>query len=174
MPSSLSSQQNATGSQILVVGDDQDLHKLLDSFLSQAGYQVISASHTEALHTYQAHQIDLVLLDLMLAPTTGHRFCQELRRHADVPLILLAEINQPDQIVGGLELGADDAIYYPFAMVELIARMRALLRRQQWIGTTGFRLAGKKAPEADVAPNQIWIRESLSWNQSASISGIQG
>ncbi|MBX2997391.1 MAG: response regulator transcription factor [Caldilineaceae bacterium] len=172
MPSSLSSQQIATGPRILVVSDDQDMHKLLNFFITQAGYQVISASHTEAISIYQTQEIDLVLLDLMLAPTTGYHFCQQLRRHSDVPLILLAALNQPEQIVGGLELGADDAIYYPFAMVELIARMRALLRRQQWIGTTGFRLAGKKTSEADATPNPIWVGESPSWNQSSSISGM--
>jgi DNA-binding response OmpR family regulator len=173
MQSSLSSQQTRTGPQILVVSNDQDMHKLLNFFLTQTGHRVVSAGHTEAFSVYQANEIDLVLLDLMLTPTDGLDFCQQLRRYSEVPMMLLAEVNQPEQLVHGLELGADDAIHYPFAMVELVARMKALLRRQQWIGTTGLRLADKKVTEANVS-SAIWMRESLLWNESAFASGIQG
>lgn len=171
MQSSLSSQQSGTGPQVLVVSNDHDMHKLLDFFLTQTGYQVISASHAEAFSAYQANTIDLVLLDLMLKPTEGFDFCQQLRRYSDAPMILLAEVNQPDQLVRGLELGADDAIHYPFAMVELAARMKALLRRQQWIGTTGLQLADRKAVEPGMS-SPVWAREPLSWNKSVLASGM--
>jgi DNA-binding response OmpR family regulator len=173
MQSSLSSQQTGTGPQILVVSNDQHLQKLLDFFLTQAGYQVINAGHAEAFNAHQANEIDLVLLDLMLKPAEGFDVCQQLRCYSEVPMILLTEVNQPDQLVRGLELGADDAIYYPFAMVELVARTKALLRRQQWIGRTALRLAGNKATEPD-ASSPVWMRESLSWNKSAFASGMQG
>jgi DNA-binding response OmpR family regulator len=174
MQTSLSSQQIETGPQILVVGDDQETHNLLHFFLTQGGYRVVNASSAEALRAYQAHEIDLVLLNVMMAPGDGFSFCQQLRRYSDVPLILLSAVDQPEEIVRGLELGADDAIYYPFAMVELMARMQALLRRQQWTCTHGFRLAGKKANESESISKPIWGRDPLSWNKSAFASSMQG
>jgi DNA-binding response OmpR family regulator len=172
MHPSLSSQQTQSGPQILVVGNDQDIHKLLNFFLTQAGYRVISASPEDALNSCYAHQFDLVLLDLMLAPTGGLSFCQQLRRYSDVPLIALTEVNQPEQVVRGLELGADDAIHYPFAMVELMARMQALLRRRQWTHSVEGRLAGKPSAEADTSSAPIWARQTLSLNKSAFASGL--
>jgi DNA-binding response OmpR family regulator len=172
MHSSLFSQQTQSGPQVLVVGNDQDIHKLLHFFLTQAGYRVISASHEDAFTTYHAHPFDLVLLDLMLAPTGGLGVCQQLRLYSDVPLITLTEVSQPEQVVRGLELGADDAIYYPFAMVELMARMQALLRRRQWTHPVGGRLIGKMSAESAASSAPIWSGETLSLNKSAFAPGM--
>lgn len=174
MPPSLSSQWTEPGPRVLIVGNDPDMHKLLHFFLTQAGYQIVSANHVDALSAYQANPFDLVLVDLTLASPDVFGFCLQLRRFSDIPLILLVEVSQPEQVVRGLELGADDAIHYPFAMVELMARMQALLRRRLWSISVGDHLAAKKMSEAEASPTVMWMRDSLGVNQSAFIPNLPG
>lgn len=115
---------------ILVVDDETQITELITSYLEREGYQVVTAADGEAaLEVYQREQPDLVLLDLMLPKLNGYEVCREIRAQSRVPIIMLtARDEEPDKIVG-LELGADDYITKPFSPREVVARVRAVLRR---------------------------------------------
>lgn len=123
---------------ILVVDDDKEITRLLRSYLEQAGYDVTVAHNGEmALHLLRRDRPDLLLLDLMLPDRDGWDITQLIRADtslADTPIIMLtARIEDTDKILG-LELGADDYITKPFNPREVLARVRAMLRRQQRSG----------------------------------------
>ena len=118
---------------ILIVEDDQDIAQLVARYLDKAGYTTeILASGREALRTIGARVPDLLVLDLMLPHVDGLEICRAVRtteKTAAVPIIMLtARAEESDRIVG-LELGADDYLSKPFSPNELVARVRALLRR---------------------------------------------
>jgi len=115
---------------ILVVDDEPTLVATLRFNLEREGFDVIVASDGgEALELAQSQRPDLVLLDLMLPGMHGFEVCRALRKRTTIPIVIVtARADEVDRIVG-LELGADDYITKPFSMVELIARLRALLRR---------------------------------------------
>ncbi len=120
-------------SRILVVDDDKKIVRLVRSYLEQAGYQVLTAYDGEtALHTIRREKPDLVVLDLMLPDQDGWEITRLVRSEAslaDLPVIMLtARVEDTDKIVG-LELGADDYISKPFNPREVVARVRAVLRR---------------------------------------------
>jgi DNA-binding response OmpR family regulator len=114
-----------------VVDDDQEIGDLLKEYFEQAGYQLDVAEDGEALDRYwSSHpEPDLVLLDVMLPGDDGFELCKKLRAASDVPIIMLTAVSdEMDQIVG-LELGADDYVAKPFNPRQLMARVKALLRR---------------------------------------------
>jgi two-component system alkaline phosphatase synthesis response regulator PhoP len=117
---------------ILVVDDERNILELAQMYLEQAGYRVDSASDgQEALTRARHRRPALVVLDLMLPGIDGWEVCRRLRAEADVPIIMLtARSDDVDRIVG-LELGADDYVTKPFNPRELVARVRAVLRRYQ-------------------------------------------
>jgi two-component system alkaline phosphatase synthesis response regulator PhoP len=117
---------------ILVVDDERNIVELAQMYLEQAGYRVDSASDgQEALTRARHRRPALVVLDLMLPGIDGWEVCRRLRAEADVPIIMLtARSDDVDRIVG-LELGADDYVTKPFNPRELVARVRAVLRRYQ-------------------------------------------
>lgn len=121
--------------QILVVDDDKTIVKILRGYLEQAGYEVLTAYRGEtAVHTLRREKPDLLILDLMLPDRDGWDIIRHIRvdKHlATTPIIMLtARVEDTDKIVG-LELGADDYITKPFNPREVVARVRALLRRSQ-------------------------------------------
>lgn len=115
---------------ILVVDDERNIVQLAKLYLQQEGFQVESAADgREALEKAQFVRPDLVVLDLMLPELDGWEVCRRLREKSDVPIIILtARGDDVDKIVG-LELGADDYVSKPFNPRELVARVRAVLRR---------------------------------------------
>lgn len=115
---------------ILVVEDEKDLVKLLKYNLEKDGYRVVTASNGEAgIASFQKEKPDLVLLDVMLPKLDGFEFCRIVRRDSRAPIIMLtAKIDEVDRILG-LELGADDYVTKPFSVRELLARIKAILRR---------------------------------------------
>jgi DNA-binding response OmpR family regulator len=122
-------------SRILVVDDDQEIVRLIRSYLENAGYSVLSAYDGEtALHILRREHPDLLVLDLMLPDRDGWDLTRLIRADRDlegIPIIMLtARVEDSDKIVG-LEIGADDYITKPFNPREVIARVRALLRRSQ-------------------------------------------
>jgi two-component system KDP operon response regulator KdpE len=99
--------------------------------LSGEGYEVLSASDgVEALQVLQTHQPDLVLLDVMMPRMNGWEACRRIRQLSDVPIIMLTALDEEPSTIRGLELGADDYITKPFRVMELCARIRAVLRRR--------------------------------------------
>mgnify|MGYP001275851153 CR=1 FL=1 len=116
--------------QILVAEDDDSLRKLLALTLKLDGYNVILAKNgREALSVFDKHTIDFVLLDINMPQLDGLEVCTELRKRTDVPIIILTANTRTDDVVTGIELGADHYMTKPFVLHELRARIRATLRR---------------------------------------------
>lgn len=125
---------------ILVVDDDKSIVKVVRSYLEQAGYEVrVAYDGSTALHSLRSEKPDLLVLDLMLPDRDGWEITRLIRSDASLgamPIIMLtARVEDTDKIVG-LELGADDYITKPFNAREIVARVRALLRRAQFAQST--------------------------------------
>ncbi|WP_371151389.1 response regulator [Buchananella felis] len=115
---------------ILVVEDEAAIREPLMFSLQRDGFEVVgAASGVEALEQFAQHDPDMVLLDLMLPGKSGTEVCHEIRRSSQVPIIMLtAKSSEIDRVVG-LEIGADDYVTKPFSYRELVARIKAVLRR---------------------------------------------
>ncbi|GAA2995633.1 MULTISPECIES: response regulator transcription factor [Streptosporangium] len=116
---------------VLVVEDEESFSDALSYMLRKEGFEVaVATTGPEALETFDRNGADLVLLDLMLPGLPGTEVCRSLRQRSNVPVIMLtAKDSEIDKVVG-LELGADDYVTKPFSSRELVARIRAVLRRQ--------------------------------------------
>lgn len=115
---------------ILLIEDEEDVVVLLRFRFEQEGYEVLSAANgVEGLRILQQEHPHLVLLDLMMPRMNGWETCKRIRQYSDVPIIMLTALGQETDKVRGLELGADDFVTKPFSLAELIARVRAALRR---------------------------------------------
>lgn len=127
------------GKRILIVDDDQDIRELLESYLSQNGYLVQALEDgSQLLQLIQAEPpVDLVVLDLMMPGEDGFSLCRRVRAESEVAIIMLtASAEDTDRIVG-LEMGADDYVAKPFNPRELLARIKAVLRRSRQVDTAG-------------------------------------
>lgn len=117
---------------ILVVDDDQNICELLRLYIEKDGNSVILANDgLEAINKFKNETPDLILLDIMLPKLDGWQVCREIRKNSDVPIIMLTAKGEPFDKVLGLELGADDYVTKPFNTQEIIARIKAVLRRTQ-------------------------------------------
>ncbi|KAB2906440.1 MAG: response regulator transcription factor [Anaerolineae bacterium] len=118
------------GEKILVIDDEETTVQLISILLERRGYEVIKAYRAEdgLRKAYQTHP-ELVLLDIMMPDMDGWEVCRRLRELSDVPIIFLTARNEIRDVVKGLELGADDYIVKPYDNEELVARVRAHLRR---------------------------------------------
>jgi DNA-binding response OmpR family regulator len=115
---------------ILAVDDDEGLRELLQEYLSAQGYQVTTVADGVAMDAHLAgHPADLVILDLMLPGEDGLALARKLRARGDTPIIMLSARGEDVDRIIGLEVGADDYLAKPFNPRELLARIRALLRR---------------------------------------------
>jgi two-component system, OmpR family, response regulator MprA len=118
--------------ELLVVDDDRKLVPLLERGLRFEGFGVVCAySGAEALAIARQTAPDLVLLDVGMPDLDGFEVLRELRRHSDVPVVMLTAKDEVSDKVGALDLGADDYVAKPFAFDELVARIRAVLRRRR-------------------------------------------
>lgn len=114
----------------LVIDDNAADRRLLRDALEHAGYAVEEAADGPAgLKLLFSSRPEVVVLDVLMPGMDGWAVCQRIREIADVPIIMLTSLNQPDEVVKGLELGADDFVSKPVSPKELIARVRAVLRR---------------------------------------------
>lgn len=115
---------------LLVVDDDVEIRELLAEVLQKFGFKVIlAADGEEMLYQFDKHPIDLIILDVMLPGEDGLSLCRRLRAISSVPIIMLTASGDETDRVVGLECGADDYIAKPFSPRELVARIRAILRR---------------------------------------------
>lgn len=115
---------------ILVVDDDINICELLRLYLEKEGYTVVIANDGEtAVTTFNEQKPDLVLLDIMLPRLDGWQVCREIRKTSDKPIIMVTAKGETFDKVLGLELGADDYVVKPFDAKEIIARIKAVLRR---------------------------------------------
>lgn len=138
---------------ILVVEDDPSIQRSLVALLTAEGYQVVTtADGAEAVHLGEVENPDLILLDVMLPGLNGLQVCQQLRQRIYTPVIMLtAKTDEVDKILG-LEMGADDYVTKPFSPRELIARVRAHLRRTSLY-------EGEGPADGPIRVGAIWIDE---------------
>ena len=137
--------QEAAAERILVLDDDPEICELTQAYLQQQGFIVDTVQSGEALDAYlEEHSVDLLVLDLMLPGEHGLTIAQRMKKRMDLPIIIIsAQGDDVDRIVG-LELGADDYLAKPFNPRELLARIRAVLRR-----------AGKTTDQASDLSSQV-------------------
>jgi two-component system, OmpR family, alkaline phosphatase synthesis response regulator PhoP len=120
---------------VLVVDDEQEIASLLQSYLERDGHRVIVAADGEAaLRAVEAASPDLVILDLMLPHVDGWEVSRRIRALMPIPIIMLTARDREDDKIRGLELGADDYVTKPFSPREVVARVRAVLRRNHHEG----------------------------------------
>ena len=117
---------------ILVVDDKANVRQLLSEYLTGQGFKVVTATNgREALYAARHETPDVILLDIMMPEMDGYEFLREYRRGRSVPVIIITAREEETDAVLGLELGADDYVIKPFRMRELVARVRAVLRRSE-------------------------------------------
>ncbi|MFP3941132.1 MAG: response regulator transcription factor [Thermoanaerobaculia bacterium] len=155
----------APSRRILVVEDEEALAQGLVLNLEHKGYRAEVASDGEgALSMAAAGSYDLILLDVRLPGLDGFEVCRRLREHPDwTPILILTARGQPDDVVYGLKLGADDYMVKPFDLAELLARVEGLLRRQAWARSheaeTG---TGAPEPPSRIEFGDFWV-DFKSW-----------
>jgi DNA-binding response OmpR family regulator len=138
----LSSDPETQGGRVLVVEDDVEIADVLRRSLRQEGYEVrTSADGVDALDVANGFVPDLVVLDLGLPRLDGVEVCRRLRAEGDVPILMLTARAETEDRVGGLDSGADDYLVKPFERQELLARIRALLRRRPPRGAASLTVA---------------------------------
>jgi len=137
---------------ILVVDDETRVARLIRHTLGPAGFRVVAAPDGESgMAAIRDHEPDLVLLDVVMPGPNGFDVCRRIREFSDVPIIMLTGLGREADRIGGLEAGADDYVVKPFSPNELIARVRAVLRRS--------RRDDRRRPPAGV--DDGWLRVDL-------------
>lgn len=117
---------------ILVADDDQNIAELLRLYLEKEGYTVVLAADGEqAIERFNAENPDIVLLDIMMPKLDGWQVCRDIRKKSNCPIIMITAKGETFDKVLGLELGADDYVVKPFDAKEVVARVKAVLRRTQ-------------------------------------------
>ena len=146
----------ASKQKILIVDDDNNIAELISLYLTKECYDTkIVNDGEEAVREFRSFQPNLILLDLMLPGMDGYQVCREIRHDSDVPIIMLSAKGEVFDKVLGLELGADDYIIKPFDSKELVARVKAVLRRFQPSRTIPVSAnAGKCVEYPDLIINQ--------------------
>ena len=130
---------------IAVVDDHRDIRDLLGRYLQDHGFRVSLAENAEALRKLvRQRRLDLVVLDIMMPGEDGLSLCRYLREHTDLPIILLTAMSEDTDRIIGLEMGADDYLTKPFNPRELLARVRAVLRRAQAMPAQRRPLSGRQ------------------------------
>ena len=171
---------------ILVVDDERKLREMIRTYLEQDGYRVVEAGNgREALYVARYEKPDLIILDVMMPEMGGYDFMRTYNKEADTPIIMLtAKIEEEDKVLG-LELGADDYVTKPFGIRELMARVRAVLRRGQKQGKDndllrvadvvldrGARIVKVGTQQVDLTPSEFEILSTLMASPGRAFSRL--
>jgi len=150
---------------IAIVEDEVKLAKVLEDYLVKAGYHTkIYSDGTQALEGLTESQPDLILLDLMLPGVDGMSICREVRKQSSVPIIMLtARVEEIDRLLG-LEIGADDYICKPYSPREVVARVKAVLRRSQ----VGSEVGASQDFQVDASAARVTIK-----GQSVELTAVE-
>lgn len=148
-------------STVLIVDDDNGIRDLLGKFLSQHNFHTLLAKDGEEMKSFmQCEAIDLIILDIMLPGEDGMSLCRQLRALSSIPIIMLTAISEEIDRIIGLEMGADDYLSKPFNPRELLARIKAILRRSK------FSHSQIKKEESRKQPSRYqfngWLLDKLS------------
>lgn len=123
---------------VLIAEDEERLRKLISKYLKIEGYKVFEASNgQEALDIFNIEPIDLIILDVMMPTINGWMVCKRIRKESNIPIIMLTAHSEEEDKLFGFELGVDDYITKPFSTRELMARIKALLKRSGKTGIEG-------------------------------------
>lgn len=115
---------------ILLVDDEEKIVEVLEAYLRKEGFNVFSCSNGEgALKIFDNNSIDLILLDLMLPDLSGEEVCRAIRMKSCVPIIMITAKTEEEDLLEGFDIGADDYVTKPFSVKQLIARIKAIIRR---------------------------------------------
>ena len=146
---------------VLIVDDEPRYLRLLEANLRTEGYEVATAQDgVQAVDIFSSQPIDLILLDIMMPRMDGFSTCQRIREYSNVPIIMLTAKGEEQDRVRGLDLGADDYLVKPFSATELLARVRAVLRRSQLPTETGqARFFSHEDLKIDFARAEVWRGE---------------
>jgi DNA-binding response OmpR family regulator len=145
---------------ILIVDDEPRYLRLIEANLLTKEYEVFTATDgEEALESFSANPVDLILLDVMLPRMDGFAVCQRIRQFSNVPIIMLTAKGEEQDRVQGLDVGADDYLVKPFSAMELLARVRAVLRRAQVTETGQDRFFTHGNLRIDFARAEVWLGE---------------
>ncbi|MFH1486875.1 MAG: response regulator transcription factor [Chloroflexota bacterium] len=153
---------------VLVVEDDRTLLGVLKYNLAKDGFSVVTANDGEAaIDEARKERPELIVLDIMLPKLDGFEVCRILRREMTVPILMLtARVDEIDKVVG-LELGADDYLTKPFSMRELLARIRAMLRRNEMIRQEMLRSSDTEVPIVKIGDFEIdYVRHQVTLDGS--------
>jgi DNA-binding response OmpR family regulator len=143
---------------ILIVDDEPRYLRLLEANLLTEGYQVFTAMDgEEAVESASSNSVDLILLDVMMPRMDGFAACQRIRQFSTVPIIMLTAKGEEHDRVRGLDVGADDYLVKPFSIMELLARVRAVLRRAQVSETGQDRFFTHHNLRIDLARAEVWV-----------------
>lgn len=147
---------------ILVIDDEETTVQLIGILLERRGYEVIKAYRAEeGLRKAYRHQPDMVLLDIMMPDMDGWDVCHRLREMSDVPIIFLSARGEAKDVVRGLEMGADDYVIKPYENDELIARIRAHLRRAPRPNINEELVFNGGNFRVNFMNREVWIRNEL-------------
>ena len=146
---------------ILIVDDDTNICELLRLYIEKEGYQAVLAHDGEqAIEVFNKEQPNLVLLDIMMPKLDGWQVCREIRKTSDCPIIMITAKGEVFDKILGLELGADDYVVKPFEAKEVVARVRAVLRR------TG-------SSETEAVKEVVWDKLSINLtNYELKVDGV--
>ena len=150
---------------ILVVDDEAAVRRILETRLSMVGYEIVTAANgEEALQVFATEQPDLVVLDVMMPNGDGYFTCKELRKHSNVPIIMLTALGDVADRIAGLQIGADDYLVKPFSPKELEARISTVLRRlsknsDSVIPSSGVMQVGQL--QIDTNKRRVYMRNEL-------------
>ncbi|HEU4779505.1 MAG TPA: response regulator transcription factor [Steroidobacteraceae bacterium] len=152
---------------VLLVEDDARLASMVADYLGEAGFRVgVAPTGSDAMRLVTAEDFDAVILDLMLPDADGLDVCRSIRAKSDIPLLMLTARGDPLDRVVGLELGADDYLPKPFEPRELLARLRAILRRRHAPGSSDVLRFGRL--EIDKAAREVRVdgqRKAMTGHQ---------
>ncbi len=146
---------------ILVVDDEKPLRDFISRNLAARGFQVFDAANgLEALAIFNTESLDLIILDVMMPHMDGLEACRRIRQSSIVPIIILTALGEESDKVAALDMGADDYLTKPFGVEELLARVRAVMRRSKW--------------QTAVAPREVMRYGEIELNPAALTAICRG
>lgn len=148
---------------ILLVDDEEKIVEVLEAYLNKENFKVFSCSNgKEALNIFNSNKIDLILLDLMLPDLSGEEVCKAIREKSCVPIIMITAKTEEEDLLEGFDIGADDYVTKPFSVKQLIARIKALLRRTSNCDKNDKILTfNNEELKINLETREVWVRGNL-------------